>query len=660
MFNLFTTSRINKSKPAHLMLLASMLLVLVPHLLRVPLWLSLFCISLIGWRLYVELTGSRLPHLFIKLLLITIAVVGILMSYQTVVGRYAGSAVLLVMFCLKLTEFKTERDAFVIIFLGYFIVITGFLFSQSIPVALYMLLVTLALTTSLIAFQHPAVLSSQAQHAKLATRMLLYSLPLAIILFMFFPRTSGPLWGLPEDAHSATSGLSSQMSPGRISRLTESSAIAFRVQFDNQIPPPETRYWRGPVFWHYDGTSWSSVGKAPHLTSDYHAQALTTPTAYSVTLQPHNKKWLFTLDAPVSTPTGAQFNADYLLLSQKPVTQIKRYSLTSATQFQLEGYQLLGLTRYLQLPADTSPKTRQLVSSWRDQGLNDSAIVEQALAYFAQQEFYYSRTPPLLFDDPVDEFLFKTREGYCEHYASAFTVMMRSANIPARVVTGYFGGELNPLGDYLIVRQSDAHAWSEVYLADRGWLRIDPTSVIPPQRIKNTSDIVRIQPRSERAASIIKDSSWLYRSYKTMANVLDSINNRWNQWVIGYNNRKQIALFEAFGVPEISWRGLTAVMFGLLALLVAAFSYTILKHRTRPDPLGRVYARFCAKMKKHGFTKRVNETPHEFSRRIAAEIPRLRPALMKIAASYTALRYGKYYSQARLRALADQIESLKL
>ncbi|MGD8483367.1 MAG: transglutaminase domain-containing protein, partial [Thioalkalispiraceae bacterium] len=258
------------------------------------------------------------------------------------------------------------------------------------------------------------------------------------------------------------------------------------------------------------------------------------------------------------------------------------------------------------------------------------------------------------------EFLFKTREGYCEHYASAFTVMMRSANIPARVVTGYFGGELNPLGDYLIVRQSDAHAWSEVYLADRGWLRIDPTSVIPPQRIKNTSDIVRIQPRSERAASIIKDSSWLYRSYKTMANVLDSINNRWNQWVIGYNNRKQIALFEAFGVPEISWRGLTAVMFGLLALLVAAFSYTILKHRTRPDPLGRVYARFCVKMKKHGFTKRVNETPHEFSRRIAAEIPRLRPALMKIAASYTALRYGKYYSQARLRALADQIESLKL
>ena len=658
--SLLEKPRIAKADSAQLMLLFSMLLVISPHMLRIPAWLSLFCLSLIVWRLFFEAGKSRLPNQLIKILLIVIAIAGILISYQTIVGRNAGSAVLLLMFCLKLTEFKTTRDAFVIVFLGFFIVITGFLFSQSIPIAIYMFMVLISLTTTLIAFQHPATLFSQKQHLRLAARMLVFSIPLAVVLFLLFPRTSGPLWGLPEDAYNAKTGLSDQMSPGRISSLSESNEIAFRVKFDNKLPDPALRYWRGPVLWDFDGSRWTSPDDQRHIAVNYSIDNINEPLSYTITLQPHNNYWLFTLDIPVNNPAESYFTSELLLLSKKPVREVTRYSITSHTNYQLANYKSLPLTRYLQLPVSRSPKTRSLIDQWRSQQLSDQQVVQKALNYFSTKEFYYSRQPPLLFDDPVDEFLFQTRKGFCEHYASAFTVMMRMAGIPARVVTGYFGGEINPLGDYMIVRQSDAHAWSEVYLEGSGWLRIDPTSAIPPDHIENTNDIIRMKPQSDQAINILKDTSWLYRSYKNINSLVDSINNSWTHWVIGYNNKKQISLFDAFGVPEITWKGLTTIMIGLLSVLLSLFGYYLLINKPKIDPVNKIYARFCKKMKKLGFTKQASETASDFAERILEQEPQLKVSVMKITTTYNSFHYGKYQTKAMLQTLADNINALKI
>lgn len=661
MFN-FIISKLGLSaiSTANLLLFFSMLVVLMPHTLRIPFWLTLYCLTLLCWRLFIDKTQRQLPNKIIKFLLLVIGIVGILISYQTIVGLNAGSAVLILMFFLKLTELKNNRDAFVVIFLGYFIVITGFLFSQSIPVAVYMIIAVLALTTSLISFQHPASLSFQRHHLKLASRMLAYSVPLAIVLFMLFPRTSGPLWGLPEDAYSAKSGLSDQMSPGRISRLSESNEIAFRVKFNDFIPEPSSLYWRGPVLWNFNGSQWTSPKHERLIANNYSVNKNDKPVNYAITLQPHNNYWLFSLDLPFSKPAQSHFTSDLLILSDKPVNKVLRYSLSSYTDSKLGKYNNLPFNRYLQLPASSSPKTKALITQWKSQTSTDSALVQTALNFFTQNEFYYSRKPPLLFDDPVDEFLFETRKGFCEHYASAFTVMMRMAGIPARVVTGYFGGEMNPLADYLIVRQSDAHAWTEVFIEDKGWVRIDPTSSIHPSRIENNNDVVRIKPQSEQAITILSNTSWLYRSYSNISYFVDSINNKWNQWVIGYNNQKQIALFSAIGVPEITWKGLSTIMFILLSFLMAIFSYYILKSRQKLDPVNKAYMRFCNKMKKSGFNKQEKETANQFASRIIIDKPELKSSVLKITTLYNTLHYGQYQTNQKQQALIDAINSLKI
>jgi len=652
--------------PAPLLLLVCLLLVLLPHLAHVPIWLSLTSIGLILWRAAHQLLAVRLPGRFLRLLLLFTLTGGLLWQYQTILGREAGTALLLLLLSLKLMELNSRRDVFVIIYLSYFMTILGFLFSQSIPVALYMILLVLALVTTQILYAHPTNAANAwarlPHHARLAARMLVQALPIAALLFVLFPRIPGPIWGLPADAFSASSGLSDQMSPGRISRLSNDDSVAFRVKFEHQVPPPASLYWRGPVLWSFDGNTW----RAPNDNNARENQTLfdifgsSAAVGYAVTLQPHQKHWLFVLDTPVTIPVSSRLTPERQLLSLEPVRKLLRYEARSYLQYRVDqNIDWRRDMRFLSLPAHSAPRTRALMHKLRQSHPADPDLVDATLDYFRHQPFYYSRKAPLLFDHPVDEFIFDTRKGFCEHFASSFTVMMRLAGIPARVVTGYQGGEMNPLSDYMIVRQSDAHAWSEVWLEGIGWKRVDPTSVIPPSRIESDDDIVRRQPNTDATRKLLQ-ISWLNRRLRQSRYAWDAMNNRWNQWVVGFNQQRQASLFEALGVPQIKWQGLATIMgvsVSLVILLLAWHLYR--KPAAPPDAVQASYRIFLQRLAGSGFPKNTNETPGQFARRVGDAREDLAAVVTTITRLYQKLHYGAVISPTLVLRLQTNVRRFR-
>lgn len=652
---------LNHLSPSTVLLLLSVVAVLLPLIPYLPLWLTIFCAGLIAWRLLHDLGRVRLPGRVVRIVLILFALVGLVFSYYTLFGRTAGSAFLALLLCMKLLEMHTVRDRMVVLFLACFMVVIGFLFSQSILTGVYMLVQALLITTALISINHQPA-SYLPRHtiykcyAQLAGRMLLVATPLTLVLFVLFPRVPGPLWGMPEDVGGATTGLSEQMSPGRISQLSNNDAVAFRVKFNSDIPPQSDLYWRGPVFWNFTGFEWDAPKAQFQLRLETAFETYGPAFDYSVTLEPHDQRWLFALDLPVELPPRSRMSAELQLLSLQPINKVTRYQLRSYTRYRIEPNAKPLLQRYLDLPANIAPRSQRLVQNWQQDASNPRQLIQQALNYFRDQEFYYSRQPPLLFDDPVDEFLFQTRKGYCEHYASAFTVMMRQAGIPARVVTGYQGGEMNPLSDYMIVRQSDAHAWSEVWLAGEGWQRVDPTSVIPASRIENTDDLLRREPRASRDRRLI-ELDWLGRSARQVRYAWDAVSNRWNQWIIGFNEQRQLALLSSLGMPNIDWQGMTVLLFSLLAGLLLLFGFYLLRRSTTAlDPASQLYQQFLQKTVKLGFSKKENESAIAFAHRLKSEREDLTIEVDKITRDYNRLRYAAYPPRYLYRRLAFAIK----
>ncbi|MCW8900920.1 MAG: DUF3488 and transglutaminase-like domain-containing protein [Gammaproteobacteria bacterium] len=662
-------------QPAALILLLGLMLVLLPHFSHLPLWLSLVTTSLVIWRACYELQLCKIPGKLILFLFTIMLLVGIVLSYHTLVGRDAGSAMLLGLLCLKLFEIKSYREISIIINLALFSIVINFLFNQSIAVAFTMLLALAVLFTALIGFQHnykklsqltpfpiDIIRSSEKQHFKLAFKMLAQAIPFAIVLFILFPRVDGPLWGLPEDAFSAETGLSDNMSPGRISQLSNNTSVAFRVQFDSAVPGQDKLYWRGPVMWNFDGYSWTAPSNERIAISHFEFTGLGEKTNYTITLQPHNTFWMFALDLPSTLPDRSRLSANMQMLSLSPVQKLKRYQISSYTRYILPTYSQISLERYLELPETNSSspdsnlyKSRQLIKKLKVPG-NPQQTINNVLNYFATQDFYYSRQPPLLYNNPVDEFLFETKRGYCEHYASSFTVLMRLTGIPSRIVTGYQGGEINPLDNYMTLRQSDAHAWSEVYLGDKGWVRVDPTAAIPPGNIENTDDAIRLNSTLKKPSTLFK-SSWLSKQMKQMHFAWDAINNRWNQWVLGYNNKKQKAFFEAIGIPDITWQGLSQLLFSLLAILTALLALIVFSNQSKQyNDIQHYYDKFLKKLRKADLTKENYEGAADFCQRVILKQPDSKSAIEQITQLYQELRYKKY-SEENLKCFKNKINS---
>ena len=628
-------------------LLASLALVAAPHAQRLPWWITLLVVMLFVWRGYVALYALKLPRKWLLLLFAALAVGGIYIHYGRVLGRDSGIAMLVVMLALKLMEMVALRDAMVLIFIAYFLVITNFLYSQTIPTAILMLGIVWIITATMVGFQFRVAQPGYRYQLRAAGGMLLQSAPLMLALFLLFPRVQGPLWGMPQDGVSAVTGLSDEMAPGSVSDLLASDAVAFRVNFESAIPPPSRQlYWRGPVMWDFDGYTWRAP-RAPYpLVRPY--EPLDEPVEYTVTIEPHGKRWLFALDLPGKTPPRSAMSSDFQLSFQIPLTNRLRYDMLSHLRYrdnrEPPRYEL---QRALRLPRDANPRSRELARDMRARAADDRAYVNAVLGMCRTQNFFYTTTPPLLGANPVDEFLLTTRAGYCEHYASAFTVLMRAAGIPARIVTGYQGGEINTVGNYMIVRQSDAHAWAEVWLADEGWTRVDPTGAVAPMRVQ--SGAAAAVPEGESMPLMLRgEFRWLHRARLTW----DSLANSWNQVVLEYAFDRQRQLMQRIGIDDATWRGMVTIMGIVTGAITLVLSPLILRNlrAVRPDPVAAAYARFCRRLADRGVTRHPSEGPAAFAKRACAAHPALTPAIAAITDLYIGLRYAR---QAPVGAAAD-------
>jgi len=619
-----------------------------PLFLNQPYWLSAFASLMLFWGFWLWQGNRRLPSRWLLMLLVIGGCAAVYHEFGSLFGRDAGVAMLVMLMAMKLLELKSRRDAMVIVTLGYFLLLTHYFYSQSIPTGLW-LLTTMWIVTATLIRQHGGPGSKIRQTLRYAGLLCLQALPFMLALYLFFPRIAGPLWGLPEDAHAGKTGLSEQMSPGSVANLVQSSEIAFRVRFDGPIPASDKLYWRGPVMEDFDGTTWRPIvlRYAPEQI-----EALSPPISYETTLEANNQRWLLALEAPAKLPAETGLNGRLTANARQPISLRQRFRLSSTIAYRFNRQEEAGvLRRNLQLPAGFNPETARLAAGWRNSGKSPQAIVDQALQLFASRDYAYTLQPPLLGKDSIDDFLFRNKRGFCEHYAAAFVVLMRGAGVPARAVGGYQGGERNPLDGYLVVRQSDAHAWAEVWLADRGWVRIDPTAVVAPARIE--TGIADALPQGQLQAGLFQSRTNWIRSLRYR---WEAINNAWNQQIIGYDPQRQRELLARLGLPDANWQNLATLLGAVCAILLVLITGWVLYRRAPRDPALRLWH----KALRHLTRRQVNwapwETPLALARRVHVERPEMAAAFERVVEAYLQARYG--VAPGNLQTLRERIAQL--
>jgi protein-glutamine gamma-glutamyltransferase len=627
--------------------LAALLVMALPHALHLAPWIVLAAAVVTLWRLGATYQGWPLFSRYARIGFGLLAFIGVFATYHTLNGPEAGTALLILLAALKLMEARGLRDYFFLLVITLFIGIANFLYDQTIPLAIYMIPAVWLAISALLNIAHPDVNRTTAMSLKITARMLLLVLPLALVLFLLFPRIPGPLWGLSLPEHSGITGLSTKMSPGSLSRLAQSDAIAFQVKFQGPIPPRSQLYWRALVLHDYDGDTWTEG--TPLWNNNETLSTRGEPVHYQVTLEPNNLHVLYGLDLPVQVPDNVQLTSDYELSTRHDVTERKLYTVTSYTEYSYgTNTPRWILHRDLQLPRDIDPRARQLAQQWNSTASSSQQVVQDALSMFHDQPFRYTLQPgELTGPDRVDAFLFDTRRGFCEHYASAFVFLMRAAGIPAHVVIGYQGGLQNPMDGYYVVRQEDAHAWAEVWLAGRGWVRVDPTAAVDPARVDQ--GLAASLPGSEVPDYFINAHPWL----ANLRNTWDAVNNGWNQWVLAYGPELQQRFFAHIGLDYGNWLQLALVMLlvigGILGLIWLLLWW---RSRTPPPPsIVRDYRRFCHKLAMVGLPRRPNEGPLNYAKRILRKRPDLAGPVKAITTLYINLRYADTGDAQELKRL---------
>lgn len=612
-------STLSRDKADTLLLLGACMLILAPHALHLPPWATAFCALLLGWRGWLTLRGRQQPARWILLPAAALAVGGVFLTYRTLFGREAGVTMLVLLLAFKLLEMRARRDFFVVVFLGFFLLLTTFFYSQTLPMALLALGGTIGLLTALLSFQYAQAMPGLAQRIGLILRMLALSAPLTLVLFVLFPRIQGPLWGLPNDASGVHTGMSETMSLDNISHLALSQDVAFRVRFSGNPPEQSQLYWRGPVLGDFDGKTWRALRqpRPSRIVVHKHGQ----PITYQVTMEPSGQRMLFALDLPMAAArldgNPTRLNAELQMVSERPIAQRVRYEATSLLDYDLQPEQSpQAIHDWLTLPPDGNPRTRALADDIAREQKDVPSRVQAVLRRFREQNFRYTLSPPPLGSQPIDDFLFSTQAGFCEHYASAFVVLMRMMGIPARVVTGYQGGELNPMDGYLTVRQSDAHAWAEVWMPKAGWLRIDPTAAVAPQRVERNLESAIPPQLMGGLITLDANHGTLSAALDRLRQSMDAVTNQWNQWVLDYTPTRQQRLLASLGFPNGDWRTLTLLMVGLGMAVTALVAVPLIRHHIRRDPIKRLYDAFCARLTQHGFRRLPHEGPRAFRDRI--------------------------------------------
>jgi transglutaminase-like putative cysteine protease len=617
-------------------LLAALTIALIPHIPRLSLWVTAWCF--ISWGYILAAIKYRFPRpgKITRLLLTIGGLLAVLLSSGFGLDRNSSIGLLWIMASIKPMEIRTYRDEMVTVFLTYFLAVACLFFSSSLSIGLYVIFSVCMTTAVLIHLHHPR--GPLWHNLGVSAKLLLKALPLAVILFIAFPRVQGSLWGLRSPAE-ALSGFTDRLSPGSVSRLVRSNDIVFRAEFKDRIPAADHLYWRGLVFWQFDGQSWRRSNNTLNIELPIKGH---NAIEYTVTLEPHHQKWLFALDLPDQSESNATILSDNTLNSHWTVRQRIRYRVKSLTSYNT-GPLREWETFAVRVPLDTNPDAVTLAGKWRTRFDDPSQIVATALQFFRENDFAYTLNPPPLGERPIDEFLFKTRRGYCEHYASAFAFLMRAANVPARIVAGYLGGELNPYGDYLIVRQSDAHAWVEVWLPGKGWARVDPTSAVAPERVEG--GMAAALPPDERSSiRFFTGFGPLSRTWNHFLLGWDAVNNQWNRWVLGYSNLRQKVLFSKIGIKSDSLIGWTKALFLAAAStsLIALFYFTRIFERSpkNMDAVQDAYLTFCAKLDAIGLARKPSQGPLDYAEKLRAVRDDLTDGVFDIINLYIYLRYG--------------------
>jgi protein-glutamine gamma-glutamyltransferase len=647
-------------------LLLSAQLPQAPHL---PIWVAATGVLLVVVRLVMLRQDRqrplapppRIPSWTLVLFAVA-AAFAVRGSFGYLSGRDPSVAFLYILVAIKFLETRTLRDGTLLVCLSCFLLITPFFYGQSMLAAIAVLPAVVLVGATFDAMtEGNGIAGAAAGHWAALRRsglMILQGVPIAVLLFVLFPRLAGPLWGLPSD-HSAQTGLSDAMEPGQISELSLSDDVAFRVDFDGPVPPPRERYWRGPVLSRFDGRVWTSGGLQYGGAPIPAGKAAVT---YTVTLEPSYRIWLFALDLPSAMPraendgggfaTGtpmAILTRDQQLLARAPLTQPLRYVQQSILSPSYPANPRFDAPANLRLP-DRNPRTRQLAQEMRAQYPDDRQLVAAVLSWFNRENFVYTMSPPLLNEDTADEFLFDTRRGFCEHYASAFVVLLRAAGIPARVVTGYQGGTMNPRGGYMIVRQSDAHAWAEA-LIDGRWQRYDPTAAVSPSRIE--SGLGGALPAGERVPFLARlNESWL----KTAELTWDALNHDWRRNIVGFNYQRQRSLWREWrldGLPPWQITVMAAAALFAWAGLLAAW---LMFRRGRQERALVLWEELCRRLARAGLPRQGHEGPLAFAQRAAKRWPQFAIAFAAIGQSFATLRYGDVAAPRQRDALVATLE----
>ena len=655
-------------RPALLWIILAQGLLLLPHLERLPPWVGVVYLTAFVWRVQAFRGRMELPGRWLKVILSGAAAGGIVLSFGSLLGIEPMVAFLLTAFALKLTEMRTRKDAYVVVFLGYFVCLTAFLFSQGLLMVLYALILVWVLTTALVSIHRPTARLRDLRPLRLSGAMLLQAFPLMLVLFFLFPRI-GPLWSVPLKSHTAQTGMSDTLSPGDVSRLSQSAAVAFRVQFEGEIPPAQELYWRGLVMSVLDANTWRALRYfevPPAERREPPVAVQGEATDYSVIMEPTQQNWLYGLRYASSPTSGVMALSDYRLYSPVIIENEYLYRVSSWPATPLEAQ--LGDWRReteLRLPPGSNPRTRALARQLMERAGSPEAFRDEVLAYFRNEAFFYTLQPPLLPDeDSMDRFLFETRRGFCEHYAYAFAVMARSVGIPARIVGGYLGGEINPVNRTVIVHQFDAHAWTEIWLEGQGWVRVDPTAAVAPDRI-----LYGLERAVAAEGSFLSESPLSPLRFRGVSwiNALrlryDALTFEWQSWVTSFDGQAQFDLLRGV-MGEITVRRSLAVLLGSGALTLGLVYLLLLRDRRRePRPLfEQELYRYQQALWRRGLEPIAGETPAQLTERAAARWPKQAEQLRSLYRALAALVYARGASHGdqrrQLREMRRRIREL--
>ncbi len=645
------------------LLFATTALAMVPHLLRQPAWLVAVVVAVLAWRVVIALRDARTPGTLVRAALSVAMAALVVVQYQTIFGRTAGSALLVSFTALKVLETSSLRDAMFGNILVTIVVLAAFLFDQSPASAAYGLACLLLVIVNFSTLVAPGSLSAR-RAAGLTTRVFLLGLPIALVAYVLFPRLEGSLWGFAPDTSEAVTGLSDRIEPGSVSRLNLDDAVAFRVDFEGGAPARPDLYWRTLVLERFDGRTWHRAD-GESRDAAFEADQTAEVFRYEITLEATDTRWLPVLDLPVSVERPNRINDLALARAPRDVRERTRYGAASSPAHYLGTDPRRAASRVA--APSVSEDVLALARAFAAAGGGAEAVAGRILSHFREQPFHYTLTPPAVGERPVHEFLFDTRRGYCEHYASAFATLMRAAGFDARVVLGYQGGERNPSGGYYIVRQYDAHAWAEIRVAGRGWKRIDPTAAVAPERIEMGLDALRRLASAGGLADGIDPArvrellqlDWLDAQARRLRLLGDAFTHQWNTWVMAYGPEQQRLLLQRLGVEAPNWTWM------VLALTAAASAFmlvtwALLSGAGREGETPRkYYRRFIRKLDRAGLASEPDEGPRDLGNRAAARFPGEARTIERVTAQYAALVYAPP-GRAQLADLKRAVRELKL